>query len=51
MGGCIYYNKFKPSLLNTTFTASNYAPYGPSMAGIPYGINIVSYTSYPLASG
>lgn len=51
MGGCIYYNKNKPQFMNATFDPSNFAPYGPKIAGIPYGINIVEYTKYPLASG
>lgn len=51
MGGCIFYDKYKPQLTNTTFDSLNYAPYGPSIAGIPYGIRVVDYTEYPLASG
>jgi predicted outer membrane repeat protein len=38
MGGCIYTSKYKPELLNTTFDESNYAVYGPVIAGVPYGI-------------
>eukprot|EP00347_Sterkiella_histriomuscorum_P004896 403358673 len=35
---------------NNTFV-SNYAPYGPNIAGYPYGVRVISYDNYSLASG
>jgi hypothetical protein len=29
----------------------NFAPYGPEMAGYPFGIKLISNDQYPLASG
>ncbi len=50
-GGGIAYNKYRPlSLLNTTFT-DNIALYGPNLAGYPYGVRVVEYDKYPIASG
>ena len=40
-----------PASENNTFDSSNYAPYGSAMAGYPYGVRLVSFDNYPIASG
>eukprot|EP00347_Sterkiella_histriomuscorum_P014612 403360218 len=50
-GGAIYYNKFKPKVYRNNTFVSNYAPYGPNIAGYPYGVRVISYDNYSLASG
>ena len=50
-GGCIYDNKYLPANENNIFDSSNYAPYGSAMAGYPFGVRLVSFDNYPIASG
>jgi hypothetical protein len=41
-GGGISYNKYRPiKFFNNTFI-KNVAPYGPEMAGYPFGIKLIS---------
>eukprot|EP00347_Sterkiella_histriomuscorum_P018648 403344713 len=50
-GGAISYNKFKPLIYKNNTFEQNYAPYGPDIAGYPYGVKVVNYDNYSLASG
>lgn len=36
--------------MNNTFATDNSAPYAFDIAGYPYGVRVVSYDKYPLAS-
>ena len=50
-GGAISYNKHRSlSFFNTNFT-NNKALYGSDLAGYPYGVKLISYDAFILASG
>eukprot|EP00347_Sterkiella_histriomuscorum_P005452 403356564 len=51
-GGTIYAINTNVNITNRNNTfVSNYAPYGPNIAGYPYGVRVITYDNYSLASG
>lgn len=51
-GGAISYDKYRPqSYNNNTFDIYNYARYGSQIAGYPFGVKVISYDKYVIASG
>ena len=51
MGGSIYYNKNRPTGLQSNLFSNNLATYGDNIASYPYSVIVKNYTKTPVASG